>query len=98
MGQSAESEFVRTVSASPSEYARGLHQAVPGGVTGGPLHFVVCEDDVRIEIELTPGPDHVIALLRLPSLTAHWRLSGGTASSREALVTRMDLAMRRGGG
>lgn len=91
-------ELVRTVSASPSEYARGLHQAVPGGVTGGPLHFEVRADDIRIQIDLVPGPDHVIALLRLPSLTATWQLSGGSVASRQALVAAMDLAMRRGGG
>ena len=98
MGQSWCSEFVRTVSASPAEYARGLHQAVPGGVTGGPHHFVVCDGEVRIEIDLVPGPDHVIAQLRLPSLIAHWRLSGGTKCMHDTLVERMDLAMRRGGG
>lgn len=98
MEHSDWTELVRTVSASPSEYARGLHQAVPGGVTGGPLHFAVCADDMRIQIDLIPGPDHVIALLRLPSLTATWRLTGGSAESRQALVAKMDLAMRRGGG
>jgi hypothetical protein len=45
-----------------------------------------------------PGPDRVIALLRLPTLTARIRFCAGDPAARERLLKRMDLAMQRGGG
>ena len=88
----------REISASPVEFARGLRNALPGCVEGGPLCFHVARGQVRLEIELTPGPDRVIALLRLPTLRARLRFTAGDPTGRAALLEQMDLAMHRGGG
>ncbi len=86
------------MSASPAEFAHGLRNAFPRGVEGGPLRFQVTHEGVRLEIELVPGPDRVIALLRLPTLTARLHFTAGDPAARVRLLEHMDLAMRRGGG
>lgn len=89
---------MRDVSATPEEYAHGLRNAFPRGLSGGPLEFRVEAGDVCMAISLSPGPDRVIALLRLPTLTARIRFLSGDAEARERLLRHMDLAMQRGGG
>ena len=91
-------EFEREMSALPADIARGLEVAFPGAVQGGPNRFVVTLPGAAMELQLTPGPDRVIALLRLPTLTLRIRFTGGDAAARAELVRRFDLAMRRGGG
>ena len=88
----------REVSASPADFARGLHTAFPRGVEGGPLDFRVERDGVRLEIALRPGPDRVIALLRLPTIQVRIRCLGGDAEARARLLAYLDLATHRGGG
>lgn len=88
----------REVSASPEEFARGLHNAFPNRVEGGPLRFRVERDGVRLEIDLTPGPDRVIALLRLPTVRVSIRCLGADAAARARLLVYLDLATHRGGG
>ena len=89
---------MREVSATPAEFAHGLRNAFPRGLSGGPLAFRVDDAEATMEIELVPGPDRVIALLRLPSLTARIHFVVGDADARERMLKRMDLAMQRGGG
>jgi hypothetical protein len=86
------------MSATPAEFAHGLLNAFPDGVKGGPLQFLVVHGGVRLEIELTPGPDRVIALLELPTLRARLRFTAGDLAARARLLEHMDLAMHRGGG
>jgi hypothetical protein len=85
------------MSAIPADLARGLAAAFPGAVEGGPLRFRVRAGSV-MEIELTPGPERVIALLRLPTLRLRIRFSGGDSAAREGMLRRLELALRRGGG
>jgi hypothetical protein len=94
----APDELRREVSATPGEFAHGLRNAFPEGLSGGPLVFQVEAGAASMDIELTPGDDRVIALLRLPTLTARIRFTAGDAEARRALLRRMDLAMQRGGG
>ena len=56
----------REVSATPAEFAHGLRNAFPDGLTGGPVEFRVDDGAAAMEIHLVPGPDRVIALLRDP--------------------------------
>ncbi len=91
-------ELRREVSATPEEFAHGLRNALPDGLSGGPLVFHVDAGSARMDIELTPGDDRVIALLCLPTLTARLCFTAGDAEARRALLRRMDLAMQRGGG
>lgn len=88
----------REMSALPADIARGLAVAFPGAVRGGPSRFVVMLPDAAMELELSPGPDRVIALLRLPTLTLRIRCTDGDAVARAEMIRRFDLAMRRGGG
>lgn len=98
MSGAAPDVLVREVSATPAEFAHGLRNAFPEGLSGGPLHFRVDDGAAAMEICLTPGPDRVIALLRLPTLTARIRFTAGDAEARARMLRRMDLAMQRGGG
>ncbi len=90
--------LVREVSATPAEFAHGLRNAFPEGLVGGPLEFRVDDGAAAMEIRLVPGPDRVIALLRLPTLMASIRFTAGDPAARERMLLRMDLAMQRGGG
>ncbi len=89
---------MREVSCTPAEYAHGLGNAFPQGLSGGPLDFRVEGQGAAMAIHLTPGPDRVIALLRLPTLTARIRFTAGDAEARARMLRHMDLAMQRGGG
>jgi hypothetical protein len=88
----------REVSASPAELLGGLRNAFPEGLQGGPLAFRARRFGAAVEIELVPGPDRVIALLRLPTLKLRIRFTQGDAAARARLLAHMDLAMHRGGG
>jgi hypothetical protein len=91
-------DFEREISATPAEFAHGLRNAFAAAVVGGPLHFEIVGDQASMRIELEPGPDREIALLRLPTLVARIRFTAGTQQARQAMLRRMDLAMQRGGG
>lgn len=91
-------ELVREASSTFAEYEHGLRLAYPDGVSGGPDAFTVTSGEAALEVSLTPGPDRVIALLRLPTLTAHLKFTDGTAEARARMLRRLDMAMRRGGG
>jgi hypothetical protein len=91
-------DLTREVSATPSEYARGLRLAFPVGLSGGPLEFQVSDGGVKMEIALVVGPERRIALLRLPTLMVQIRFVSGDPVACERVLKHMDLAMRRGGG
>lgn len=94
-----EELFEREMSATPTEIARGLGAAFPGAVSGGPFEFRVRgAEGTEMRLALRPGPERVIALLRLPTLTARIQLRGGTPDLRAGMLRRFDLATRRGGG
>jgi hypothetical protein len=88
----------REMSARPADIARGLAVAFPGAVQGGPNRFAVTVPGAAMELQITPGPDRVIALLRLPTLTLSIRFTAGNAAAQGEMLRRFDLAMRRGGG
>lgn len=90
--------FVRTVSATPKEYISGLKQAVPGGVVVEGDEVRVQCGQVSIHIAIHVLPDHVIALMRLPSLRATWTFQSGSHQERAKCLKRIDWSMKRGGG
>lgn len=92
-------QLTREVSATTAEYLRGLAQAFPEGVEPvGPGCWRVSDGKAAMEISLEPGPDRVIALLRLPTLRVSLRFVAGSAEARQAMLDWADLVMRRGGG
>lgn len=86
------------MSASLADLARGLEAAFPGTVEGGPLAFRVTSPGAIMELEASPGPERVIARLRLPTLRVRIRFTAGDADARSRMLARLDLALRRGGG
>lgn len=88
----------REISATPAEFAHGLHLAFGDAVSGGPLNFRVHYQRATLDIELIPGPERSIAALVLPSLHARLQFTAGDSAARSRLLARMDLAMQRGGG
>ena len=97
-GGGAVDALEREVSASPEEFARSLRTAFPDAQEDGPLRFRVERHGVRLEIDLTPGPDLAIALLRLPTVRVSIRCLGADATARARLLAYLDLATHRGGG
>jgi hypothetical protein len=51
-----------------------------------------------MQLEMTPGPERVIALLRLPTLRLRIQFTAGDEATNRQMLARFDLAMRRGGG
>ena len=51
-----------------------------------------------MQLEITPGPERVIALLRLPTLRLRIQFTVGDEETNRQMLERFDLAMRRGGG
>jgi hypothetical protein len=99
MGDAAAGKRIeRQVAATPAEFARGLHLAFPAGVVGGPLEFRVTDGRAVMEVSLVPGPDRVIALLRLPTLHVTLRFVAGSEPEQDKMLAYLDLATRRGGG
>lgn len=94
----AVEELEREVSATAAEFVQALRNAFPEGMDGGPLDFRVRRGEVALEIAVRPGPDRVIALLRLPTLRVRIRLSGADRAARARLLRHLDLATHRGGG
>lgn len=88
----------REISATPAEFAHGLHLAFGDAVEGGPLNFRVHYQQATLDIELIPGPERRIASLSLPCLHARLHFSAGETAAKTRLLARMDLAMQRGGG
>ena len=88
----------RELSASPAEFLRGLRSAFPDGVEAGHLSYRVRRGGAAMEIGVTPGPDLVIAGLRLPTIRVRMRFTEGDAQARARLLAYLDLAAHRGGG
>lgn len=93
-----EAVVEREVSASTGEFERGLDLAFPGRVERIGSGYRVAACDATMEIGVTPGPERVIALLRLPTIRVLIRFTGGDATSRARLLAHLDLATHRGGG
>jgi len=99
LGVDAACELVeREVSATPAEYLRGLRDAFPEDLAGGGKSFRVARDGAVLDIVVTPGPERVIAGLRLPTVQVCIRLAGPDLAARAWLLRRLDLATHRGGG
>lgn len=95
----ASEGFSREMSISMTEFERALRLAETDRtitVTAG--RFRVEGDGAVLDVSLTPLPDRVIGMIRLPALAAHLRFLAGNGAERRTLLHRIDLAMRRGGG
>ena len=86
------------MSATPADLERGLRAAFPGAVAGGPLDFQIAQDDAVMQVALRPGAERVIAGLRLPTLRVHLGFTAGGLGTRDRMLARLELALRRGGG
>jgi hypothetical protein len=88
----------RDVTSTVAEFDASLRSAAAGGLDGAAPHYRVTGDGVQLEIDLAPGPERRIALLRLPTLRVTYRFTAGGAEQQRALLARLDRAMHRGGG
>lgn len=98
MPEDVPEELEREVSATPAEFLHGLRNAFPDAIIENAFNFRVVTDAAAMTIQLTPGPNRAIAMLRLPTLKVRIRFTAGAADARAAMLRRMDLAMHRGGG
>lgn len=88
----------RDVTSTVAEFDASLRFAAAGFIEGAAPRYRIDDGTVRLEIELAPGPERRIALLRLPTLRVTYRFTGGSAEDRHVLLARLDRAMHRGGG
>ncbi len=88
----------REVWATPEEFRHGLELAFPGRVSAHDGVLRVDGGKAAMEIALTVMAPRAIALLNLPRLKVSIRMTAGTLEQRAAMLTRMDVAMHRGGG
>ena len=91
-------EFVRDVTSTPAEFDASLRQAAAGCLEGGLPSYRIADGEVRLQIDVVPGAERRIALVRLPTLIVTYRFTAGSRAAQEALLTRLDRAMHRGGG
>ena len=86
------------MSSTPAVFSQDLYNAFHDGVSTGSLMFQVSYGNAAMDIYLTPGPDRVIALMRLPTIKVRICFTAGNAAERKKMLDRMDLYMQRGGG
>jgi hypothetical protein len=91
-------EFVRDVTSTAEEFDASLRQAAAGCLEGGFPSYRITDGDVGLQVDVVPGTERRIALVRLPTLIVTYRFIAGTRAAQQALLTRLDRAMHRGGG
>ncbi len=89
---------IRDMAMTAEEFLRVLHWAFPGRVIDREGRLIVCAEGATLEISLAALPPRKLALLTLPRLEARLRFTAGTVAQRNALLTRLERAMQRGGG
>ena len=93
-----DKRLVRDMATTEQEFRGGLAFSFPQGVTEQDGAFHIVHAGAAMEIRIAPLPPRVIALLRLPRLEVRIRFTAGTPEQQQAMLTRMDRAMQRGGG
>jgi hypothetical protein len=89
--------FVRDVTSTLKEFDASLRQAADR-VEGQAPTYLIKDGEVRLQIDIAPGAERRIALVRLPTLIVTYRFTAGSRGAQEALLARLDRAMHRGGG
>jgi len=90
--------FEREVGATPAEFRRALGLAHPDGLEESEGRLCLTDGDVRLAIRLAPQPGRRLGLFELPVLRVSYQFESGTPEGCRALLSRLDLAMQRGGG
>ena len=88
----------REMSVSREDFLRQLRLAFPDCVLSREDRATITDGPARLEIRLTPLQPRTIARLTLPCLKVSLRGTAGNDRELAALLSRIDLAMRRGGG
>jgi hypothetical protein len=97
-GPAPEFHVEREACASREDFLRQLRLVFPDCVLSGEGAATIADGRATLEITLTPLEPRTIALLTLPRLKVSLRGTAGKDQELAALLARMDLAMRRGGG
>lgn len=88
----------RDVTATLDDFQRALRAAFPGSLEEHGNRFVARGAVAAIEVEFSPGPDRVIASLRLSTLVVVIRFIAGETDACAALLAHLDRYLHRGGG
>jgi hypothetical protein len=94
----APGALVRDVTSTLKEFDASLRQAAAGCIEGQAPTYLIKDGEVRLQIDIVPGAERRIALVRLPTLIVTYRFIAGSRGAQEALLARLDRAMHRGGG
>jgi hypothetical protein len=90
--------LTRDVTSTLAEFDASLRQAAGVGLGGAAPRYRIVDGEVRLDVEVMPGPERRIALICLPTLHVTYRFTGGSREAQDALLARLDRAMHRGGG
>lgn len=90
--------LTREVTSTLTEFDASLRQAAAGRIEYSAPAYRIAEGEVELEVDVQPGPERRIALIRLPTLRVTYRFVRGSRAAQDALLARLDRAMHRGGG
>lgn len=91
--------FERELGASLSEFEHGLNLAT-SKQWSSPRQgcYRVVLEGAELDIEIVDQGERRIAALSIPLLRVVYTFKAGSSEQRRRLLTRLDLAMQRGGG
>ncbi|NWG32701.1 MAG: hypothetical protein HXY29_14600 [Rhodocyclaceae bacterium] len=89
----------REMAASVAEFEHGLRLGAPGEVSVlGDGHYRVVHEGVTLDIHIRLHGQRCLGALAIGLLWVVYEFHGGEPQARRALLTRLDVAMLRGGG
>ena len=86
------------MSTTPAVFTQDLYNAFTEVLITDKLTCHVCHGAAAMDIQMTPGPDRAIALMRLPTMKVRLCFTAGNDDERKAMLKRLDLYTQRGGG
>lgn len=91
-------ELHRDVTGTLDDFVRALRAAFPDSLEESGNRYHARRASAAIEVQLSPGPDRIIASLSLPTLAVVIRFTAGETEACSALLAHLDRYLHRGGG
>jgi len=86
------------MSTTPAVFTQDLYNAFTDVHCTDILTYHICYGAAAMDIQMTPGPDRVIALMRLPTMKVRLCFTAGNDEECKAMLKRLDIYTQRGGG
>jgi len=86
------------MSTTPAVFTQDLYNAFTEVLSTDILNYHIRYGAAAMDIQMTPGPDRVIALMRLPTMKVRLCFTAGNDDERKTMLKRLDIFTQRGGG